>query len=75
MTTILIQETVKDSDNLVKLELVKLTGETFFHINGLKDARMIDLRVHVNETRWPAKNAQELYDHYAEMFNPQGVYK
>ncbi|WAK43674.1 hypothetical protein EspYZU15_174 [Cronobacter phage EspYZU15] len=69
MTTILIQETVKDSDNLVKLEIVQLTGETFFHINGLKDRRTIDLRVPVDETRWPARQAQDLYDHYAAMFN------
>lgn len=68
MTTILIQQTVKDSDNLVKLEIVQLTGETFFHVNGLKDRRPIDLRVPVDESRWPARQAQDLYDHYAVMF-------
>lgn len=67
MTTIRITTAVKDIDNVIVLELVRLDNETFFHVHGLKACRRIDHRVHCD---WPRSlaHAQELYDHYAEMF-------
>uniref|UniRef100_A0AAU8GE32 Phage protein n=1 Tax=Salmonella phage vB_SEnST11_KE22 TaxID=3161173 RepID=A0AAU8GE32_9CAUD len=67
MATIRIGETVVNENNMIIVELVELTEETFFHIHGLKDRKPIDHRVDVSSP-WACQRAQEFYDHYRNLF-------
>lgn len=68
MTTIRIQKTERDNRNIVILELVELTGETFFHIHGRESSDNFDHRISTDETNWPCQRAQDLYDYYVDLF-------
>ncbi len=64
MTTITIHKKEVDKNNVLIMDVVQLDNEKFFHIHGLKDARPLDFRIGVDDTAWPCKRAQEIYDQY-----------
>ena len=50
-----------DENNFVKMDLVNLDNETFFHVEGMIAGSIINMKFYAHESDFAAKHANDVY--------------